>query len=290
MSTDADPPTAASPGAGTAPEGPAFASILCGIDASRISHEVTRQAAALAAGGGALELVAVTWTTGAGPSEMTALGATRAQAALEDAWHEAAGAGVTASWRIVTGEHASEALLADARGHDLLAVGAHSGSRAGGIFFGSTASAAVHRAEVPVLVVRPAPDGGVFPSKILVATDGSTGAGQAVDTAVRIASLHGSKVAVIHVNGGAGAEEHRAIAAHRARVFEAVGREPQLIEADGDAHEHIVAAARNEGCSLVVVGSRGLGGVRALGSVSERVAHEAVCSVLVARPGSERHS
>jgi nucleotide-binding universal stress UspA family protein len=34
---------------------------------------------------------------------------------------------------------------------------------------------------------------------------------------------------------------------------------------------------------LVVVGSRGLHGVQALGSVSERVAHRAVCSVLVVR-------
>ena len=34
---------------------------------------------------------------------------------------------------------------------------------------------------------------------------------------------------------------------------------------------------------LLVVGSRGLKGIRSLGSVSERVAHEAVCSVLVVR-------
>jgi nucleotide-binding universal stress UspA family protein len=34
---------------------------------------------------------------------------------------------------------------------------------------------------------------------------------------------------------------------------------------------------------LLVVGSRGLKGIKALGSVSERVAHEAKCSVLVVR-------
>jgi nucleotide-binding universal stress UspA family protein len=34
---------------------------------------------------------------------------------------------------------------------------------------------------------------------------------------------------------------------------------------------------------LLVVGSRGLQGIRSLGSVSERVAHEARCSVLVVR-------
>jgi nucleotide-binding universal stress UspA family protein len=34
---------------------------------------------------------------------------------------------------------------------------------------------------------------------------------------------------------------------------------------------------------LLIVGSRGLHGLRALGSVSERVAHAASCSVLVVR-------
>jgi nucleotide-binding universal stress UspA family protein len=39
----------------------------------------------------------------------------------------------------------------------------------------------------------------------------------------------------------------------------------------------------SEQADLVVLGSRGLHGLRALGSVSERVAHEASCSVLVVR-------
>jgi nucleotide-binding universal stress UspA family protein len=34
---------------------------------------------------------------------------------------------------------------------------------------------------------------------------------------------------------------------------------------------------------LLVVGSRGLHGIKALGSVSEQVAHEARCSVLIVR-------
>ena len=45
--------------------------------------------------------------------------------------------------------------------------------------------------------------------------------------------------------------------------------------------EALVAAA--ESADLVVVGSRGLHGFRALGSVSERVAHSAPCSTLVVR-------
>ena len=44
-----------------------------------------------------------------------------------------------------------------------------------------------------------------------------------------------------------------------------------------------VHALTGAGADLIVVGSRGLHGLRALGSVSERVAHGAEASVLVAR-------
>jgi nucleotide-binding universal stress UspA family protein len=46
----------------------------------------------------------------------------------------------------------------------------------------------------------------------------------------------------------------------------------------------LVAASQE--ADLLVVASRGLRGVRALGSVSERVAHQAHCSLLVYRPSA----
>jgi nucleotide-binding universal stress UspA family protein len=46
-----------------------------------------------------------------------------------------------------------------------------------------------------------------------------------------------------------------------------------------------VLAAASESADLVVVGSRGLHGLKALGRVSERVAHQARSSVLVVRLG-----
>jgi nucleotide-binding universal stress UspA family protein len=42
-----------------------------------------------------------------------------------------------------------------------------------------------------------------------------------------------------------------------------------------------VQALAEVDADIIVVGSRGLRGLRALGSVSERVAHRAECSVLV---------
>ena len=75
------------------------------------------------------------------------------------------------------------------------------------------------------------------------------------------------------------------MAVEAAELMRATGSEPVILTELGNPQERIVEEARMEPASLVVVGSRGLHGVRALGSVSERVVHEVPCSVLVARPG-----
>jgi nucleotide-binding universal stress UspA family protein len=64
---------------------------------------------------------------------------------------------------------------------------------------------------------------------------------------------------------------------------EATGLEPIVVELDGDAHKRVPEFARQEQIPLTVVGSRGLTGVKALGSVSERIAHSSEGSVLIAR-------
>jgi nucleotide-binding universal stress UspA family protein len=65
---------------------------------------------------------------------------------------------------------------------------------------------------------------------------------------------------------------------------EVLGRKPAFREVLGDPHQEIPRLAAELRAGLVVMGSRGLGGVKALGSVSERVAQRAPCSVLVVRP------
>ena len=71
---------------------------------------------------------------------------------------------------------------------------------------------------------------------------------------------------------------------HAATLAGEEGLEPTLLLKQHAPEDEIPRAAREERVALVVVGSRGLSGVRALGSVSERVATTANCSVLVARP------
>jgi nucleotide-binding universal stress UspA family protein len=54
-------------------------------------------------------------------------------------------------------------------------------------------------------------------------------------------------------------------------------------------HAPVPALVEAAACAdLLVVGSRGLHGLRALGSVSERVAYQAGCSVLVVRRSPSR--
>lgn len=134
-----------------------------------------------------------------------------------------------------------------------------------------------------MLLARSAPEALEFPSEIVVATDGSPDARRGVELTAAIARTHRARVALLHVRHGH-PEPHRRLAEDAVLVMEAIGVEPVTIEDTGDPQKRIVEVARRERASLLVMGSRGLGGVRALGSVSERVAHEAPCSILIARP------
>jgi Universal stress protein family len=68
----------------------------------------------------------------------------------------------------------------------------------------------------------------------------------------------------------------------------ALAEVPGLERRHGHPVEVLLAAA--DSADLVVLGSRGLHGLPALGSVSERVAHRATCSVLVVREPSDRET
>ena len=54
---------------------------------------------------------------------------------------------------------------------------------------------------------------------------------------------------------------------------------------EGRPADKIVETAKLESCDLIVIGSRGLGGIKEffLGSVSDRVADEAPCPVLIVK-------
>jgi nucleotide-binding universal stress UspA family protein len=263
---------------------PAFTNVLCGIDDSRPSAEAARQATLLATPGGSIDFVAVCWTVGEGARAVTSLNAHRAQEALEEAKRAALGAGTSATGRILRAPDSATALLEEAHGHDMVAVGSHTGSRASGIFLGSVASALVHRAGVPVLVARRPPADDAFPGKIVFGSDGSRGSAEAALLAGRISCAYGAELTVVHVSDGETPQMRDELERQKVELLKTLGREPAFCETSGDPHDEIPRLAAELGTGLVVIGSRGLGGVKALGSVSERVAQRAPCSVLAARP------
>jgi len=260
------------------------ARIMCGVDGTRASTLAAAQATVLAkAHGAALTFVAVTDARGEGPTAMATLSPERAREALDTARREARDAGVEAEVELVHDEDINDALLARGDEADLVVVGAPVGSRAGGIFLGRTATVLVHRSRVPVLVARRPPDDVPFPQRLLVATDGSDGSDRAVALAAAIARAHGATVGLVHAGALADADRRRRMSEQSVALTEATGTEPTWIEEPEHGPDGIVSAARSWRAALLVVGARGVTGVRALGSVSERVAHRAPCSVLVAR-------
>lgn len=148
---------------------------------------------------------------------------------------------------------------------------------------------------------------GYFPTKILLATDGSEDAAVAMRAAIDLAGGSGSELHVVHAFEFIPPREYMSVALrlrspseftlHGRRLLdEQVERIEEAGGVVADAHlimgspvDQILSAAEEIGAGLVVVGRRGLGGVKRLlmGSVSEGIVHHTRCPVLVLRSEDE---
>lgn len=149
----------------------------------------------------------------------------------------------------------------------LMALGGRRSSRFLGIMLGDTGTELVHDAACSVLLAYPLDDGAWRPRKIVVGFDGSTYALAALQTAEELARAFGGAVEVVAATGGQRLERD-APWSERVDTWDATHPVAALVE-------------RSRTVDLVVVGSRGAHGLRALGSVSERIAHQAHCTALV---------
>jgi nucleotide-binding universal stress UspA family protein len=253
---------------------PAFGSVLCAIDGSPESEEAARQAMTVATGA-SLTFLAV--------PEYAGMTVEVARQVLNDAVELAGSKGLDAGSELGEVDGISKALQEHGARHGLLVVGSHGQSRREGVVWGSTASLAAHTSPVPVLIARQT-SGSEFPRRILIASDGSPDSARAVDIAGRLARRHRAVTLLMHVGGWDDAQHRQAFSEQTVVLEKTTGSEPVVVEVDGDAHKRVPERAKEEGVSLVVVGSRGLTGVKSLGSVSERIAHSSKCSVLIARP------
>ena len=170
---------------------------------------------------------------------------------------------------------------------------------------GSVSDSIVRHAHCPVMVVRWKPV--VFPVKMLLATDGSEEAVLAAQSAADLAARTGSELHVVHVgetlgsgySGYAGYEEgvlpsaqedlerqaQEVLEAQVERIAVAEGLRVQSHLRLERPDKEIVALGEEIGAELIVIGSRGLGGVRRalMGSVSDSVVRHAHCPVLLVR-------
>jgi nucleotide-binding universal stress UspA family protein len=151
-----------------------------------------------------------------------------------------------------------------------------------------------------------------FPTRILLATDGSQEATLAAKTAADLATKSGSELHVLTVApdtrdvdymvgmppAGSYAETLEAIEQETGRILEEQAKE--ISEGGGAVEETyvrigeppdraIVHLSEDIGAGLIAMGSKGHGGVRRalMGSVSDSVVRHAHCPVLVIREGRE---
>ena len=255
-----------------------FTHIVCGVDGSDEGFDAVRQAGRLALASGRVTLAGV-WNTGTtvalGWSPPAAYAPIGTRGDVEDAVaraRELLPVTLAAESSIVQGPPAPMMAI-EAKRHNatLVAVGAHGHGRLPGILLGSVATQLLHNAPCPVLIARPRVAPNEFPRTIIVATDGSPEAGRAVAVGETLAARLGAEIEAVVVaeNGDVPEVEIRGPG----------GRHIPLRRLRGPA-AGVLSDLRPD---LLVIGSRGLRGLRSLGSVSERVAHESKASVLVVR-------
>jgi nucleotide-binding universal stress UspA family protein len=254
-----------------------FDRVLCGVDGTPESLEAARQAERLRAADGVLCLAAVAdmniavhagWATSGVVEEL--------DAKARDALHRAIDEVHPASTQLRAG-NVVPCLLDEIEQTNatLVAVGPRGHSRAAGMLVGGVASELLHRAPCSVLFARK-PRFGAFPLSILTGVDGSPQSLAAAAAAQALAERFLAEHIVVASTGGKGVDLDQV-----KQLFpDAVVDPGRPVKALADLSNEV---------DLLVVGSRGLHGPRALGSVSERAAHQAACSVLVVRNPGGNH-
>lgn len=139
----------------------------------------------------------------------------------------------------------------------------------------------------------------IFPTRILLATDGSAEAQLAATTAADLAKSTNSELHVVHVGefrptflaqtevepAELQREARRLLDEQVSRVEDAGGTVKEAYLKLGRADEEIVDLAQSIGIGLIVMGSRGRGRIRRalMGSVSDSVVRHAHCPVTIVR-------
>ena len=118
--------------------------------------------------------------------------------------------------------------------------------------------------------------------RILVGTDGSATATEAVDRAVAVAARLGASVTIL--SAGSRERAETVVEQERARLSgSGVAVDTEVVETEPATA--LVEAVDKGGYDLLVVGNKGMTGVSRffLGSVPNKVSHHVTCSLLIVR-------
>ena len=173
--------------------------------------------------------------------------------------------------------------MADRLGADLVVVGSHRHSVAGGrLILGSTSQRVLYEARCSVRVARCSDARHEGPIRIIVGYNGSQDTEAAVEAAALRAWPGGSEARVITAGDESG-RDGRVGASERLR---AAGLNVSEVAREGDPAHVLIKEAEGWGADSIFVGTRGLHGFQHLlhGSVASAVAARAQCSVEVVRP------
>lgn len=191
--------------------------------------------------------------------------------------------GIEARSELVRGQPAQSVVTAAERdGADLVVVGSRGMGKVRRLRLGAVAEQVAHGAPCDVLIVRTVGErsaGGRY-ATILVGTDGSPTASQAVRRGFEVAQVMGASVTLMFVgdelDGRIGLEE-----ALKGRLG-AVETRTLLLR--GDPADKLCEVARKQSFDLIVVGNKGMTGMRRfLTPVPVKVAHTAYTDVLIVR-------
>jgi nucleotide-binding universal stress UspA family protein len=264
--------------------GSVFETMVCGVDGTPASDEAVRQAAALAGKGSKLLLVSVVDEASAAAATAPGGGVVLPPPTVElenEALGEAAEAvrkerpGLSVETAVLEGPVLPTLLRAlSDRKATLAVVGRHGHSRLAGLVLGSAMTKLLHDAQCAVLVAGSTVEERPFPRSVVVGYDGSEQAAAAVRAAVEISHRTDAPLDALCARGGKEVD----VEALQATLTSLAPGISLTVEDEDPVHALVSA-----GADLVVLGTRGLHGMKSLGSVSERVAHKADCSVLVVR-------
>lgn len=209
---------------------------------------------------------------------------------------------------ILEGNPADEIVNFAVKKHiDLIVIGTLGKTGIQRFLLGSVAENVVRHSRITVLIVKGDLESGTkikeWPSRILIATDGSKPATHAAALGIKFAQQYGAKVYAIYVidmtayksvliDEAWATEQYEVCEKEGYRVTSSVeekakfaGLEAEPIILKGDPANRILDFADEYNIDMIVVGSLGKSGIErfALGSVSEKVIRHAKVPVLVVR-------